>query len=79
VPRVSNPGRYTNLCVPHETDCGRNFNGTPKGLPQFRGAYAGEGTNPGWVLRAEKKVGGPGTPGRETLAPASPQGFRLLP
>jgi hypothetical protein len=62
-----------------ETDCCRSFNSTPKELPQFRGAYAGEGANPGWVLRAEKKVGGAGAPGRDVLAPASPQGLRLLP
>jgi len=62
-----------------ETDYDRDFNGTAKGLFQFRGAYAGEGTNPGWVLRAEKKVGGPGSPGRDALPPASPQGLRLLP
>jgi hypothetical protein len=32
-----------------------DFNGTSKGSFQFRGAYAGEGTNPGWTLNAEKK------------------------
>jgi hypothetical protein len=61
------------------TDYNRDFNGTAKGDFQFRGAYAGEGTNPGWILRAEKKVGGPGSPGGDTIPPSAPQGLRLLP
>jgi hypothetical protein len=78
------PGRVTGPSLDlskftTETDYDRDFNGTAKGLFQFRGAYAGEGTNPGWVLRAEKKVGGPGSPGRDAIPPASPQGLRLLP
>ncbi len=31
-------------------DYARDFNGTAKGSATFRGAYAGEGTNPGWKL-----------------------------
>ncbi|MCK6459527.1 MAG: right-handed parallel beta-helix repeat-containing protein [Planctomycetes bacterium] len=36
----------------HETDSGRDFNGADKGDGSYRGAYAGEGTNPGWQLDA---------------------------
>jgi hypothetical protein len=78
------PGRVTGPSLDlskftTETDYDRDFNGTPKSPFLFRGAYSGEGTNPGWVLRAEKKVGGPGSSGRDTLAPLAPQGLRLLP
>ena len=38
-----------------ELDFDRDFNGISKGNRRFRGAYAGEGTNPGWRLRAEIK------------------------
>jgi hypothetical protein len=62
-----------------QTHYNLDFNGTAKGAFEFRGAYAGEGTNPGWTLRAEKKVGGPGSPGGDTLAPSPPQRLRLLP
>ena len=33
-----------------DTDVGIDFNGRNKGTFTFRGAYAGEGTNPGWPL-----------------------------
>lgn len=33
-----------------------DFNGSPKGGKTFRGAYAGDGQNPGWKLAAEPKV-----------------------
>ena len=33
-----------------DTDYDRDFNGTPKGGLTFRGAYAGDGTNPGWSI-----------------------------
>jgi hypothetical protein len=33
-----------------------DFNGISKGAFIFRGGYAGEGTNPGWRLAAEKKT-----------------------
>lgn len=33
-----------------DTDYDRDFNGTDRGAFTFRGAYAGEGTNPGWQL-----------------------------
>jgi hypothetical protein len=36
----------------HEIDSGRDFNGTSKGDGSYRGAYAGEGKNPGWQLDA---------------------------
>ncbi len=35
-----------------ETDSGRDFNGATKGDALYRGAYAGEGNNPGWQLDA---------------------------
>ena len=38
-----------------DTDYARDFNGAPKGAFEFRGAYAGEGTNPGWALDAKLK------------------------
>jgi hypothetical protein len=45
-----------------ETDWGIDFNGTPKSAAKqsivFRGAYAGEGTNPGWTLQAGIKPSG---------------------
>jgi hypothetical protein len=33
----------------------RDFNGASKTSRTFRGAYAGEGVNPGWPLRAQIK------------------------
>jgi MYXO-CTERM domain-containing protein len=44
--------------VAGESDHDRDFNGTPKGDLRFRGAYAGEGDNPGWQLDADLKQGG---------------------
>jgi hypothetical protein len=42
-----------------ETAYGCDFNGNTKGDFSFRGAYAGEGANPGWKLAAEvKPLGG---------------------
>lgn len=38
-----------------DQDVDRDFNGTSKGGRTYRGAYAGEGTNPGWALAAEVK------------------------
>jgi hypothetical protein len=38
-----------------ELDFDRDFNGVSKGARYFRGAYAGEGSNPGWRLRPEIK------------------------
>ena len=38
-----------------ELDFDRDFNGISKGSQTFRGAYAGEGTNPGWRLQAQIK------------------------
>ena len=38
-----------------ELDFDRDFNGRSKGARTFRGAYAGEGTNPGWRLRAQPR------------------------
>lgn len=40
-----------------DRDWDRDFNGTPKGERAFRGAYAGEGTNPGWALTDDVKPG----------------------
>jgi hypothetical protein len=36
-----------------DRDYDRDFNGTSKGGFTYRGAYAGEGTNPGWTLAAD--------------------------
>ncbi len=38
-----------------ELDFDRDFNGISKGNRIFRGAYAGQGTNPGWRLQAQIK------------------------
>jgi len=38
-----------------------DFNGDSKGSFTYRGAYAGSGTNPGWVLGNTLKTGGPGS------------------
>src|SRR6516162_10035860 len=40
-----------------ELDFDRDFNGLSKGGHNFRGAYAGDGSNPGWRLRAQIKIG----------------------
>ena len=46
-----------------DVDYAYDFNGTDKGDFTYRGAYAGEGDNPGWQLDAGKKGEGPhGTP-----------------
>jgi hypothetical protein len=64
-----------------EADSRLDFNGTPKdqakGSAVFRGAYAGEGTNPGWQLQAGVKppygtVPPPPPPPVPTLASISP-------
>jgi len=39
-----------------DVDRDRDFNGTSKGDFRFRGAYAGEGVNPGWRLVADRKI-----------------------
>jgi hypothetical protein len=39
-----------------ELDFDRDFNGVSKAGYHFRGAYAGEGSNPGWRLRAQIKT-----------------------
>jgi parallel beta helix pectate lyase-like protein len=44
--------------VAAETDAAIDFNGTARGDYHFRGAYAGEGDNPGWQLDADLKEGG---------------------
>ncbi len=50
-------GKPVNLAqFQHEADFNRDFNGQPRteaaGRATFRGAYAGEGANPGWQLQA---------------------------
>jgi hypothetical protein len=48
-----------------------DFNGTPKtqakGTVTFRGAYAGEGSNPGWRVQAGIKVPNPPRPNAEAI------------
>lgn len=41
-----------------DTDVGLDFNGDARGGFTIRGAYAGEGNNPGWPLAAGPKTGG---------------------
>jgi MYXO-CTERM domain-containing protein len=41
-----------------DVDYAVDFNGTPKGELKFRGAYAGEGANPGWAIAGAIKSGG---------------------
>lgn len=48
--------------VSSELDYDKDFNGTSKGAFAFRGAYAGEGDNPGWQLTDDLKSGGGSTP-----------------
>ncbi|MFI5401436.1 MAG: hypothetical protein ACHQ1G_00655, partial [Planctomycetota bacterium] len=49
-----------------EADYDRDFNGNAKGSLVFRGAYAGEGENPGWQLDASVKGQVPGAGGDTT-------------
>jgi hypothetical protein len=55
--------------VATDTEYDRDFNGTPKGGFTFRGAYAGSGHNPGFVLDAQVPPqvapGGSGTGGSQ--------------
>jgi hypothetical protein len=37
------------------TDYGKDFNRRAKGSAYYRGAYQGEGTNPGWTPSATRK------------------------
>lgn len=53
------------------TQFDQDFDGTPKGDNRFRGAYAGEGANPGWQLGAGFKVSG----NTDVVAPAPPTEF----
>jgi hypothetical protein len=41
----------------NDADYAVDFNGAPRGF-EYRGAYAGEGTNPGWPLGGGVKMGG---------------------
>ena len=49
------PARLDAALSGAELDFDRDFNGISKGNRIFRGAYAGEGTNPGWRLQAQIK------------------------
>jgi len=40
---------------PQHADFDRDFNGEPKGQALYRGAYQGEGVNPGWMLDVDIK------------------------
>jgi hypothetical protein len=57
-----------------ETAYNLDFNGGSKGGYQFRGAYAGQGTNPGWRLQAERKP--LGASGSDTIPPGPPINLR---
>ena len=64
-----------------DTDFSLDFNGmskvAAKGAPVYRGAYAGEGSNPGWSLSAGVKAPAPPAPKRGAtvvwLSPSSGQ------
>lgn len=64
-----------------QVDYNRDFNGTSKGAFEYRGAYAGEGTNPGWRLTnaIKNSVGSTIPPGgtNDTTPPARPTGLRV--
>ncbi len=65
-----------------QVDYNRDFNGTSKGAFEYRGAYAGEGSNPGWKLtNAIKNSTGstipPGGGSNDSTAPARPSGLRV--
>jgi hypothetical protein len=56
------------------TDYNLDFNGISKGIFEFRGAYAGEGTNPGWPLSETlKEVTGT----TDMTRPAPPRDLRV--
>ncbi len=58
-----------------ETDYDRDFNRASKGGATFRGAYAGQGTNPGWRLRADLKTLAPTT--LDSIPPARVTDLRM--
>jgi hypothetical protein len=59
-----------------DTDYSVDFNGTPKmrakGAVVYRGAYAGEGSNPGWALEAALKYPIPPMPNASTITWITP-------
>lgn len=67
--------------VSSDPDYALDFNGTLKGSFTYRGAYAGSGSNPGWPLQDEPKVGGPssGSGGGivDVIPPSPPQGLHV--
>jgi hypothetical protein len=77
------PGRCQGAAVdlslfPTDEDYTLDFNGMPKtgdkGAVNFRGAYAGEGANPGWQLQAGVK-----SPRAPLLHPVGPAVVRISP
>ena len=58
-------------------DYDKDFNGNDKGSVIYRGAYAGEGSNPGWKLRDAMKVGGPSNPAGDISVPSTPSGVSV--
>lgn len=57
-----------------DTSYDRDFNGASKGAFSFRGAYAGDGTNPGWSLGAGIKTVGAPPDGGVAASGGSPGG-----
>jgi hypothetical protein len=57
-----------------ETAYDRDFNGTSKGGFTFRGAYAGQGSNPGWPLQGSRKSVVSG--GTDSVPPDAPSDLR---
>jgi len=54
-------------------DFNRDFNGNDKLSREYRGAYAGEGNNPGWQLQSDNKPDGP-----IIDSPSVPTGLNLI-
>jgi len=53
-----------------------DFNGNDKSTREYRGAYSGEGTNPGWQLQSDNKQGGASS-NREN-PPNTPVGLEIM-
>ncbi|WNM63964.1 hypothetical protein [Candidatus Nitrospira neomarina] len=76
------PGKVTGVPITTDsfngqfTDWNLDFNGTLRDF-RFRGSYAGEGQNPGWLPKLERKPFKQQTPGPDTSPPAAPTNLNL--
>ncbi|HEU4724803.1 MAG TPA: hypothetical protein VFU59_05820 [Candidatus Eisenbacteria bacterium] len=59
-----------------QADYDKDFNGTSKGDFRYRGAYAGQGANPGWRLAAAPKPLGSTGGSSDTTPPGAPLNLR---